>query len=287
MKVIDSIGEFQAFKREFYDKEKTVGFVPTMGALHDGHLTLMKKCKEERHITIVSIYINPKQFNSPEDFEKYPRDFNSDIQKLESVGVDAVFLPSDKEMYPNGFASYVDTTIHESLLESTTRPGHFRGVATIVSKLFNIIQPTHAYFGQKDFIQCIVIRKLVEDLNFPTAIIIVPTEREIDGLAMSSRNARLTEDERKRAPIIFGALKAAADLFLSKKTSFPLCASILTDTAKQIIEEERTFTLEYISVSNFSDGKDVDTLEAGKDYAISIAVIVGVVRLIDNIILYK
>ena len=188
-----------------------VGFVPTMGALHDGHASLVRRAAQENASTVASIFVNPTQFLPNEDFTKYPRDETADLRLLESLGVDVAFLPTVEEMYPNGAVTYVDVGRLGEVLEGAQRPGHFRGVATVVATLFNLVQPTRAYFGQKDGQQSVVIKRIALDLGIQVEVIVCPTVRESDGLALSSRNRYLTDLERLQAPALFRALEAAAD----------------------------------------------------------------------------
>ncbi|MCR4394819.1 MAG: pantoate--beta-alanine ligase, partial [Dehalococcoidales bacterium] len=199
MKIFETIAELKQYR---YNLKGTVGFVPTMGYLHEGHLSLVRRSRSENDYTVVSIFVNPTQFGPNEDFDRYPRDYPRDFALLEKENVDCVFLPPVKEMYPEGYSTWVDVYKVTERLEGAIRPGHFRGVATVVTKLFNIVQPDRAYFGQKDAQQCVVIKKMVADLNMNLEIVICPTVREPDGLAMSSRNVYLSPEERQQAPVL-------------------------------------------------------------------------------------
>ena len=209
MRVIETVAEFRAARAGVAD----LGLVPTMGYLHDGHLSLVARAKAECSAVAVSIFVNPTQFGPNEDLARYPRDLPRDLGLLEAAGVDLVFAPQPAEVYPQGFDTVIEVRGVTDVLEGAVRPGHFAGVATVVAKLFNIVQPTRAYFGQKDAQQSVVIRKLVRDLNLPVEVIVAPTVREPDGLALSSRNSYLAPDQRAAAPAIYRALSAARDRF--------------------------------------------------------------------------
>src|SRR4030042_934346 len=209
MQVIKTVADIRTLRQTLHG---TVGFVPTMGYLHEGHLTLVKQARKENSAVIVSIYVNPAQFGPREDFGAYPRDPDRDLELLRKERTDIVFVPSDDEMYPPGFNSWVDVEKVTERLEGASRPGHFRGVATVVAKLFNVVQPTRAYFGQKDAQQVVVIQRMVADLNMNLEVVVVPTVRESDGLAMSSRNVYLSPKERQAATILFKALTLARQL---------------------------------------------------------------------------
>jgi pantoate--beta-alanine ligase len=258
---------------------KKIGFVPTMGALHDGHLTLVKQSKQENDLVVCSIYINPTQFNNASDLEKYPRTVEKDAELLAEAGCDFLFLPTNEVMYPNK----VRTTLHfgelETVLEGKFRANHFNGVGLVVSKLFHIIKPHKAYFGQKDLQQCLIIKQLVADYSFDIEIIIVPTVRETDGLAMSSRNMRLTPEQRKIAPKIYEALKRAAKMAKEQAT----IADIKKDFT-DFISSYKSFTLEYVELTDITTLQNVEKIEQGKSVAISTAIFMNEVRLIDNII---
>jgi pantoate--beta-alanine ligase len=209
MQVVGPIFEVRALRQKL---SGTVGFVPTMGYLHEGHLALVKQARTDNSNVIVSIYVNPTQFGPRENFGSYPRELNRDLELLREEGVDIVFVPSDDEIYPPEFSNWVDVGKVTERLEGASRPGHFRGVATVVAKLFNIVQPSRAYFGQKDAQQVVVIKRMVADLNMGIDIVVVPTVRESDGLAMSSRNIYLSPGERQAATILFKALTLARQL---------------------------------------------------------------------------
>jgi len=216
VQTIKTIRDMQAMSRTLRLEGKTIGFVPTMGALHKGHLSLVSRSRGECDVTVVSIFVNPTQFGPHEDFERYPRDPEGDLNKLRPMGVDVVFMPDVKEMYPAGASVTVDVGDIGGVLCGKSRPGHFNGVATVVTKLFNIVMPDRAYFGQKDFQQSVIIKKMVRDLNLDIDIVVCPIVREPDGLAMSSRNLYLKSDERQAATILYKALKLGEELIISK-----------------------------------------------------------------------
>lgn len=258
--------------------KKKVGFVPTMGFLHDGHLSLVKRAKDENPVVAVSIYVNPMQFGPKEDFKSYPRDLNRDLAMLEPF-TDIVFVPTDVEMYPSGYDTYVLVKRITEVLEGLVRPGHFNGVSTVVNKLFNIVEPTRAYFGQKDAQQVAVIQKMVKDLNMNVEIVPCPTVRESDGLAMSSRNTYLSHEQRRAAPILYHALLDAKNLVIQGE----LDAGILRREMETLINREPLAKIDYISVA---DNETLKELHRVKYPAlVSLAVKFGKTRLIDNIVL--
>ena len=256
-----------------------VGFVPTMGYFHEGHLSLVRQARKENPTVVVSIFVNPTQFGSGEDFQDYPRDLNRDLELLEGEKTDIVFVPSEGEMYPRDFNSWVDVEKVTERLEGASRPGHFRGVATICAKLFNIIQPTRAYFGQKDAQQAVVIKKMVVDLNMNLEIIVVPTVREINGLAMSSRNTYLNPEERQAATVLFKALSLARELWHGGEKD----ADKIRHQMTSLIHKKPLAKIDYVSIA------DADTLEELKKIdrpaIVFLAVRIGKTRLIDNVIL--
>lgn len=258
---------------------QTLGFVPTMGFLHAGHLSLMKQSISNNDLTAASIFVNPTQFNNASDFENYPADVQKDLDLLEELGIDLVFLPDTKIMYPDGFKAKVEISDLTSPLEGASRPGHFDGVTTIVSKLFNIVQPDRSYFGKKDAQQVLVIEKMVKDLDFPIEIIRGETKREANGLAMSSRNARLTNNQREKAAVIYQSLQMAGKMIQGGKKD----PDTILQAMKEMISAEPEAEIDYISMNQS------DTLEEAKnpltgEVLISMAVFFGEVRLIDNVI---
>lgn len=264
-------------KLRWTDSEVSWGLVPTMGYLHDGHLSLVRHARTENQKVAVSIYINPSQFGPDEDLAEYPRDVERDLALLQRAGVDLVFAPTDEVMYPPGFQTTVSVERVSRPLEGSARPTHFQGVTTIVAKLFNIFQPHRAYFGQKDAQQTIVLRQMVHDLDFNLEIVVCPTVREPDGLAMSSRNAYLSLDERQSATVLYRALTRARAAIEKGETS----GDVLRELMKSVIDEEKLARVDYVSVADpftLSEVKDV-----GQRVLLSGAIFVGSTRLIDNI----
>ena len=261
--------------------ERPVGFVPTMGYLHEGHLSLVKRAREENPAVVVSIFTNPTQFAPNEDLDNYPRDINRDCDLLEKAGVDLVWIPTVEVMYPEGYQTWIDVDGLSQLLEGTYRPTHFRGVATVVGKLFNAVSPDKAYFGQKDAQQAAVIMQMVRDLNFQIDIIICPIVREPDGVAMSSRNTYLDKEERAAARCLSKGLFLARDAFQGGERR----PEVLKKIVKDEVEKESLAKLQYVSCA---DPRSLKELENEiQDCLISMAVFVGGTRLIDNIVLGK
>ncbi len=260
-------------------KGMTVGLVPTMGALHEGHLSLIRQARRDNDSVIVSIFVNPLQFSAGEDYDRYPRRLAQDEKMAESEGADAIFAPSVAEMYPKGFDTYVDQSDLPSKLCGAMRPGHFRGVMTVVCKLFNIIRPDTAYFGQKDYQQCLIIRRMAADLNLDVRIKMMPTVREEDGLAMSSRNAYLGPKQRKDAASIHHALRRAAEMVHNGENS----AARVGAEVKRILGRIKGARIDYVAIVN------ADTLEPVKEIKgktlVALAVRLGKARLIDNILM--
>lgn len=280
MKRIATIAEMQALARATRRRGARIGLVPTMGALHEGHLSLVRTARTKSDQVVVSIFVNPTQFGPNEDFARYPRNLENDCALLEREGVDVVFAPSVEEMYPGGqSATWVVVDGLNERLCGKSRPGHFRGVTTVVAKLFNIVEPDVAFFGQKDAAQVANIRRMVRDLNMPVAIEVCPIVREADGLALSSRNAYLSPDERKRALVLSRSLARARELFDSGERSF----DALVTAAKREFAREPAVRLDYFEVV------DPDTLEPEtaitKPTLVAVAAFVGNTRLIDNMVL--
>jgi len=277
MNVFKKISEATHYLENQKKAGKTIGFVPTMGALHDGHLELMRRAKSENDILTVSIFVNPIQFNNPDDLKKYPRDIEKDSKLLESVGCDILFVPDVNEMYPEEVNKTYDFGLLENVMEGAFRSGHFNGVAVVVKKLFEIILPDRAYFGEKDFQQLAIIQKLVEIENLPVKIVPCPIVRESDGLAMSSRNERLTKAERNLAPFIYKMLKS-----VKEKTS-----SMTVDEVKLMVEnmfrDQPEFTLEYFEIAESINLQPVGSWRKTQGIVAFIAAFLGNVRLIDNI----
>jgi pantoate--beta-alanine ligase len=288
MKIIKLPSEAQRLSSALRNTGKIIGFVPTMGFLHEGHLSLIKKTRAICDVLFVSIYVNPAQFGKGEDYEKYPRDINRDILLCRQNGVDYLFTPDNKSIYPEGFSTYVDAGSITEVLEGRFRPGHFRGVTTIVLKLFNIIQPHIAVFGQKDAQQAAVIRKMVRDLNVNTKILVHPTVREKDGLAMSSRNIYLNPRQRLDAGILYKALKYAENRISDK--NFKKDLNYIKSRMEKLIKSKTTVSsIDYISFNNNNTLEEIKTLKnlSGVKILVSLAVRFGKVRLIDNIVVKR
>lgn len=257
----------------------TLGFVPTMGYLHEGHISLALRAREECEHVAVSIFVNPTQFGPSEDLSSYPRDLKRDLTLLEAAGVELVWTPTPEIMYPSGFATWVEVEGLSVPLEGASRPGHFRGVTTIVAKLFNAIQPDKAYFGQKDAQQAAVIRRMTRDLNFPVEIVTCPIVREEDGLAMSSRNTYLSPEERKAATVLHRALSAAKAAYDNGERN----AEVLRGLMKDTIASEPLARMQYVSVADNETLEELETITS--ETLLSIAVYMGKTRLIDNFVL--
>ena len=278
MKTISSPEKMSAACTVLKSKKQTIGFVPTMGALHEGHLTLIRTAKRFCDKVVVSIFVNPTQFGPKEDYKKYPRNFKKDSALLKKEGVNYNFLPSNISIYPEGYKTFVEVGDLGKILCGISRPDHFKGVATIVAKLFNIVKPDMAFFGAKDFQQQAIIRKMVQDLNMGIKIFTVPTVREQDGLAMSSRNAYLSEKERKTAPALYRALKYGKKLIESGRTD----PKIVISKLRSLISKENLFKIDYIEIR---DPATLEKLKKRRGKAlIALAVYLGRTRLIDNIV---
>ena len=276
--VITTIPQLRDRVRRARLAERRVGFVPTMGALHAGHRRLMDVARRECDVLIVSVFVNPLQFDRPDDLERYPRTLENDVDLCAAAGVDMVFVPSMSEMYPSDPVCVIEVGRVADHLCGRFRPGHFRGVATVVMKLMEITQADQAYFGEKDAQQLAVVRRLVEDFNVPIAIVGVPTVREPDGLALSSRNQRLSADERRAAPVLYRALKVAEQLIRSGDGD----VAQVEAAARQVIEDERAVRLEYLQIVEPREMQPVDRID-GPVIAAG-AIWVGSTRLIDNVI---
>lgn len=276
MQVVKTIPELRALRQQV---SGSVGFVPTMGYLHQGHLGLVKQARIENPAVIVSVYVNPAQFGPREDFASYPRDLDQDLELLRREGADIVFVPPDAEMYPPEFSSWIDVEKVTERLEGASRPGHFRGVATVVAKLFNIVQPSRAYFGQKDAQQVVVIKRMVTDLNMGLEIVAVPTVRESDGLAMSSRNVYLGPEERQAATVLFKALTLARELRQRGQKD----AREIRRQMTSLIEKEPLAGIDYVSIANPETLEELDLID--RPALASLAVRIGKTRLIDNMLL--
>jgi pantoate--beta-alanine ligase len=279
MKVLSTIPDMRAASRGVRAQGKTVGLVPTMGALHEGHLALVRAAKLRCDAVAVSIFVNPTQFGPNEDFAKYPRPFERDRDLLQAEGVDFIFAPPPEEMYPTGAGTWVTVEGMSDRLCGRSRPGHFRGVTTVVAKLFHIVEPDLAFFGQKDAAQCAIIRRMVCDLNLPVQIVVCPIVREPSGLAMSSRNAYLSPQQRQSALALYGSLKEIARRFHSGERN----AASLSAAGNQVVAGEPAVRLDYLEIV------DPDTLEplpaVSHTALVAIAAFVGTTRLIDNVVL--
>lgn len=279
MEVIQRAKEMQERSLSLRSQGKTIGFVPTMGYFHEGHLSLMRRARRECDIVVISIYVNPLQFGPREDFDRYPRDLERDLRMAEEAGVDIVFAPSDEEMYPEGFQTFVEVTELTRGLEGFYRPGHFRGVTTVVAKLFNIVLPHKAYFGEKDFQQLRVIQRMVRDLNFPIEIVPCPTVRETDGLAMSSRNTYLSAEERAAATVLYRSLKAADELFRGGERN----VSRLKAKIWEVLATEPQVRPQYVEIVDAETFESISHID--RPAVILLAAFVGRARLIDEWVL--
>lgn len=277
MEIARSIHEMKFLRNKYTG---SVGLVPTMGFLHEGHLQLVKNSKKENPVTVVSIFVNPTQFAPNEDFKAYPRDLERDLSMLRSVDTDIVFIPADTDMYPQGYDTWVNVQGITQYLEGRSRPTHFQGVTTVCNKLFNICQPDRAYFGQKDAQQALVIQKMVRELDMNLEIVVCPTVRESDGLAMSSRNTYLTPEERPSANILYKSLLLAQDMHSKGERDARKIKTAMTGLINNAVPAAK---IDYISISDIDTLADVDKIN-GK-VLISMAVRIGKPRLIDNIIL--
>ncbi len=277
MRTIQSITEMQFYSKKMREEKKSIGFVPTMGYFHEGHISLMKEAKLKNDISVASIFINPIQFGKNEDFNSYPRDMDHDLQLSMEAGIDILFIPSYEDVYLPDFSTYIEPGKIGEILCGATRPGHFKGVSTIIVKLFNIIKPHRAYFGQKDFQQTVVIKKIVKDLNYDMEIIVLPIIREKDGLAMSSRNIYLLQEERQNAVILFQCLEEAKKMIQSGEKK----ADKVKTKIKEMIENIKNINIDYISVIDKNTMQNKDVLEG--EIVIALALYIGKTRLIDNI----
>jgi len=277
--VVERIKDMNSIVSQFKSQGKTIGLVPTMGALHDGHLKMMKQSIEENDVTAVSIFVNPLQFGPNEDFDDYPRPFESDLQKLKQIGVDYVFHPTVEEMYPGELEMTITVGRLAQVLEGKKRPGHFDGVVTVVNKLFNIIQPTRAYFGKKDAQQLAIIEKMVEDFNHSIQIVPIDIVREADGLAKSSRNIYLTEEERKEAVHLSKSLALAKKKYDERERN----SDVLIQTITQYLESNVSGDIVEVAIYSYPELEEQHTIEG--QIFISLAVKFSQARLIDNIII--
>jgi pantoate--beta-alanine ligase len=280
MRIISKVKEMQKVADELRKEGKIIGVVPTMGYLHEGHLSLIRLAKEKSDVVITTIFVNPLQFAPNEDYDRYPRDFERDVKLAQSAGCDIIFHPSVEEMYPQNFLTYVEVDKLTKVLEGEFRPTHFRGVTTVVAKLFNITKPHIAVFGQKDAQQALIIKQMVRDLNFDIEIIVAPIIREPDGLAMSSRNVYLSDSERKDATVLYESLKLAEKLIENGERN----SKNIILKMEELIKSKPTAMIDYIAIVEPETLEKVETLSEGKEYLIALAVRIGSTRLIDNTI---
>ncbi|MGE5435832.1 MAG: pantoate--beta-alanine ligase [Syntrophothermus sp.] len=280
IKIVNTIKEMQSYSNSVHREGKTVGFVPTMGYLHEGHLSLVKASKSKSDITIVSIFVNPTQFGPNEDFNKYPRDFEKDKSLLEEEGVDIIFYPDNKEIYPEHFQTYVEVTEIQKKHEGEFRPTHFKGVATIVSILFNAVKPDFAFFGQKDAQQVSLLKQMIRDLKFEINIIVCPIIREESGLAKSSRNIYLSDEEKQKALLLYNSLNMAKQMIEQGERK----SSNIIKKMNQNFLAEKKIHLNYIRIVEENTFQETEQLEKGKSYFILIACKIGTTRLIDNLL---
>ena len=279
MLVLHTIAETRAACAHIRRAGKTLGLVPTMGALHEGHLSLVRAAQASCDAVAVSIFVNPTQFGPTEDFSSYPRTLEEDCRTLEAAGVDVVFAPSVQEMYPSGASTFVEVTGLSDRLDGASRPGHFRGVATVVTKLLNIFNPDQAFFGQKDAAQVAVLRKMVRDLLFAAQVVVCPTVREIDGLAMSSRNRNLSEEERRQALVLSRALFAVQEMVQKGEHE----SAQLLAMAMSVLAGELAVQVDYCRIVDPDTLEDI--MDVGKGALVAVAALVGTTRLIDNLLI--
>ncbi|HUV57106.1 MAG TPA: pantoate--beta-alanine ligase [Dehalococcoidales bacterium] len=276
MKVVETIAEMKKARQQLAGP---VGLVPTMGYLHEGHLTLVRHARAENPSVVVTIFVNPTQFGPQEDLAKYPRDIQRDLALLDKEGTDIVFIPTADEMYPPRYNSWVEVTKVTERLEGASRPGHLKGVTTVCNKLFNITQPTRAYFGQKDAQQAIVIKKMTADLNMNLEIVTVPTVREPDGLAMSSRNTYLNPEQRRAATVLYQSLTLAQKLYASGERD----AEKIRQEMRNLIQQQPLAQIDYVSIADNETLEELDTITPPA--LVSLAVRFGRARLLDNVVL--
>jgi pantoate--beta-alanine ligase len=282
MEIINRRQRMSSLARKLRREGQTIGLVPTMGALHEGHLSLVREARALSDVVAVSIFVNPTQFGPGEDFERYPRNLTHDAALLANYNVDCIFAPAAEEIYPKNFSTFVVVERLSEQLEGASRPGHFRGVTTVVAILLNIVRPDFVFFGQKDAQQGLLIKQVVRDLVFPTEVVVVPTVREVSGLATSSRNQYLNEEERRAGGVLFRALSQAREAYNEGERS----AASLIELVRSIIEEEPQVRIDYISVNDSETLQKVERLD-DRPVLISLAVYIGNTRLIDNLIVGK
>lgn len=280
MEIITRAARMQSVVEKLATEAKPVGFVPTMGALHEGHLSLVREARRMNDAVMVSIFVNPTQFGPQEDFTRYPRDLARDADTLTPLGVDYIFAPGVEEIYPRQFSTFVSVEELGNKLEGASRPGHFRGVTTVLTVLFNIIRPKFVYLGQKDAQQVVIIRRMMRDLRMPVEIVVLPTVREADGLALSSRNKYLSAEERRAAPVIYRSLRKAEELFADGERS----ARRLIRAMEKEIQREPLAKTDYVAITDTERLDPLDDL-SHRSALVSLAVRFGPTRLIDNVIL--
>ena len=280
MRISKTIAETRAAVRELRAAGRTVGLVPTMGALHAGHVSLVRAAREQCDAVVVSIFVNPTQFGPNEDFAKYPRTWDADCALLEREGVDLMFAPGAEEMYPAGASTFVDVEGVSDRLDGASRPGHFRGVATVVAKLFHIVAPDKAFFGQKDAAQVAVLRRMVRDLNFDLELVVCPTVREADGLALSSRNRYLSAEQRKQALVLSRALRRIEE----RVSQGVVESAALIREAQEMLAAEAGVRVDYLRIVDPSSLEDVADVRGGA--LVAVAAVVGTTRLIDNVVIH-
>lgn len=276
MEIIRTVKEMQEVSMYLHAEHWCIGFVPTMGFLHDGHLSLIKRAKKENNVCIVSMYVNPTQFNSKEDLKTYPRNFERDEKLLRQANIDYLFYPKDKEIYPEGYQTVVQVEKLGNVLEGVSRPDHFKGVATVVTKLFNIIKPNKAYFGQKDYQQCLVIKQLVRDLTMDVQVVVCPTIREKDGLAMSSRNVRLTLEERQQAVCLYQALRHTEQRVKQGEKN----TAVLKREMEELILKNTIAKIDYVEIVQPETLAPLETIK--QNAMVCLAAFIGKTRLIEN-----
>ncbi|MHC1737556.1 MAG: pantoate--beta-alanine ligase [Ignavibacteriaceae bacterium] len=278
MRIIHTVKEMQEFSEVLRLAKKTIGFVPTMGFLHEGHISLVRQSRSLTDVTIVSIFVNPTQFSPNEDLSKYPRDFEKDHYLLEQAGVEVIFYPAPDEIYPRGYETYVNLESMSKIHEGEFRPVHFKGVCTVVSILFNAVKPHFAFFGQKDAQQAAVIKRMTSDLKFDVNIVVAPIVREQDGLAMSSRNIYLNKREREQAPLLYKSLQFAKSLITGGERN----SDLIVYGMLQIISQIENHKIDYVRIVSAADFSEAPLLNDSGEYYILIACRVGSTRLIDN-----
>ncbi len=281
MEIINRIPKMTSIAREIRGENQKIGLVPTMGSLHEGHLSLMGRARDMCDIVVASVFVNPAQFGPNEDFDKYPRDLAADAELAFTQGVDFIFAPTLEDIYPEGFSTYVYVERLSEKLEGASRAGHFRGVTTVVNKLFNIVHPHFAFFGRKDAQQVIILKRMVADLAMNVEIVVGPTVREEDGLALSSRNAYLSTEGRKAATVLRRALDRCRTLYNSGERD----SAKLLSSMRSVIESEPLARLDYAAITDTINLNPVETIPPDKPTLVSIAVFIGDTRLIDNIVL--